>query len=61
MARGNGGLTSPSVRTLIISLLIVVLGIVGKFVYIPFITEYCFWLPVAGFTLLMLGSLFRGL
>lgn len=61
MARGNGGLTSPSVRTLILSLLIVVLGIVGRFIDIPFISEYHFWFPVAGFSLLMLGSLFRGL
>lgn len=61
MARGNGGLTAPSVRTLIISLLIVVLGIVGQFIYIPFVTEYSFWLPVGGFGLLMLGTLFRGL
>ncbi len=61
MARGNGGLTSPSVRTLILSLLIVVLGVVGRFIHIPFISDYSFWLPVAGFSLLMLGSLFRGL
>lgn len=61
MARGNGGLTSPSVRTLILSLLIVILGIVGRFIDIPFITDYSFWFPVAGFGLLMLGTLFRGL
>jgi hypothetical protein len=61
MARGNGGLTAPSVRTLILALLIVVLGIVGRFIYIPYVTEYCFWLPVGGFGLLLLGTLFRGL
>ena len=61
MARGNGGLTSPSVRTLILSLLIVVLGIVGRYIQIPFVTTYQFWFPVAGFSLLMLGTLFRGL
>ena len=61
MARGNGGLTSPSVRTLILSLLIVVLGIVGRYIPIPFVTTYQFWFPVAGFSLLMLGTLFRGL
>ncbi len=61
MARGNGGLTAPAVRTLILSLLIVVLGIVGKYVDIPFVSTYRFWFPVAGYALLMLGSLFRGL
>ena len=61
MARGNGGLTAPSVRTLILSLLIVVLGIVGRYIQIPFVTTYQFWFPVAGFSLLMLGTLFRGL
>ena len=41
--------------------LFVVLGIVGRYIPIPFVTTYQFWFPVAGFSLLMLGTLFRGL
>ena len=61
MARGNGGLTPPSVRTLILSLLIVGLGVAGYFFEIPLIDRYTFWLPVGGYVLLMLGTLFRGI
>jgi hypothetical protein len=37
------------------------LGIVAHYVEIPIVSEYDFWLVVAGFGLLVLATLFRGL
>ena len=36
----------------IVSFMLVVLGIVGVFVDIPFVSEYTFWLVIAGYVIL---------
>lgn len=38
-----------------------VLGIIAKFVTIPFVTANCFWFVVTGFAILALACLLKGL
>jgi hypothetical protein len=57
----SSGLTPPKVVTFIIAVILAALGVVAKFVAIPFVSDYYFWFVVAGFVLLALASLFKGL
>jgi predicted membrane channel-forming protein YqfA (hemolysin III family) len=52
---------APKQVTLLISVVLAVLGLLGFFVSIPFVSVYAFWLVVAGFVLLLLGCLLKGL
>jgi hypothetical protein len=54
-------LSAPKQLTFWIALILAVLGIVGTFVTIPFVTGYAFWFVVVGFVLLALGNLMEGL
>lgn len=54
-------LTPPKGITFWISVILVVLGIVASFVAIPFVSTYALWFVVAGFVLLVLGLLIKGL
>jgi hypothetical protein len=36
----------------IVSFMLVVLGIVGVFIDIPFVSDYAFWLTIAGYVVL---------
>lgn len=54
-------LNAPKQITFLISLIIAVLGVLGYFVTIPFISVYAFWFVVAGFVLLALGTFVKGL
>jgi len=56
-------LSAPKFITWFISLLLGVLGILLylNVLAIPFLTPYIFWLVVAGFGLLILATLFKGL
>ena len=38
-----------------------VLGILGKFVSIPFVSENCFWFVGVGFAVLAIACLLKGL
>lgn len=54
-------LSAPKQLTFWLALILGVLGILGTFVTIPFVTTYAFWLLVVGFVLLALGNLMEGL
>jgi hypothetical protein len=44
----------------VISLILALLAIVGKFVAIPFISDHGFWVAVIAYVVLAVGNLFRG-
>lgn len=54
-------LTPPKNITFWISLLLGVLGFLGKIIAIPIISTYAFWFLFAGFVLLVLALLIKGL
>ncbi len=54
-------LSAPKQLTFWLALILGVLGILGTFITIPFVTTYVFWLLVVGFVLLALGNLMEGL
>jgi len=54
-------LSPPTTAIFIISIILAVLAIIGKFVALPFITEHGFWVAIIAFVLLAVGNLFRGL
>lgn len=54
-------LSAPKNLTFLIALVIGVVGIIANFVKIPFVTEYKFWVEVAAFGLLVLGTFLKGL
>lgn len=54
-------LTPPKGITFWIAIILAVLGLVGKFVTIPVVSAYNFWFVFAGFVLLVLGLLIKGL
>jgi heme A synthase len=54
-------LSKPKVITWWIAVILGVLGILATLGTIPVLSGYAFWLVVAGFVLLALGTLLRGL
>jgi hypothetical protein len=50
-------LHKPSQAVFLIALALAVLALVGFFLTIPVITQYNFWLALAGFLLLALGCI----
>jgi hypothetical protein len=54
-------LTPPKVITFWISVVLAVIGFLGVIITIPFISTYAFWFLFAGFVLLVLGLLVKGL
>ena len=53
-------LSAPTTAVFIISVILAVLAIIGKFVAIPFITENGFWVAIVAYIILAVGNLFRG-
>lgn len=53
-------LTPPKKSTFWISVILAVLGLIGKFVAIPFVTANAFWFVIVGFVILALGLLLKG-
>jgi hypothetical protein len=51
--------SAPSRFVWIIGLILGIMGIIGHFVTIDFITTYNYWFLFAGFVLLALGTTFR--
>jgi hypothetical protein len=51
--------SAPSRFVWIIGLILGIMGIIGHFVTIDFITTYNYWFLLAGFVLLALGTTFR--
>lgn len=54
-------LSRPKDLTWWIAVILGVLGILGSIASIPFISAYAFWFTAAGFVLLALATLFKGL
>ena len=54
-------LNAPTNLVFLISLILFVLGLLGTFVAIPFITGYAFWFVVAAFVVLALACILKGL
>ncbi len=54
-------LSAPKVITLIVAVVLAVLALVAEFVAIPFVSAYNLYILLAGFVLLVLGTLIKGL
>jgi uncharacterized membrane protein HdeD (DUF308 family) len=54
-------LNAPKKNTWWIAVVIGVVGIIAKFVAIPFLSVYAFWLVVVAFVLLALATYLKGL
>ncbi len=52
---------APHSTTLIISVIVFVLGILGALVFIPILTALSFWLALVGYLILLAGCLMKGL
>ena len=53
-------LTPPTKKVFWISTVLSALGLVSKFVGIPFVSNYAFWFVVVGNVLLWLGNTMKG-
>lgn len=51
----------PKNTTWMLATLLGLLGILGKYVELPFVSANSFWLVTAGFILLVLATLLKGL
>lgn len=54
-------LSEPKVITFWIAVILGVVGIIASLVTIPVLSGFAFWLVVAGFVVLVLGNLLKGL
>ena len=54
-------LNAPKQLTWWIAIILGVVGLLGFFVALPFISAYAFWFVFAGLVLLVLGNFFKGL
>jgi len=61
MEDGKMKLNAPTQLVWIISVIVGVLGILGKLIVIPFVTVYAFWFVAVGFVLLALATFLKGL
>ncbi len=52
-------LSAPTYPIWLLAVILGILGIVGKFVFIQYVTAYSFWLVTGGFVLLFLATLFK--
>ncbi|MFN3229449.1 MAG: hypothetical protein ACK41P_06320 [Asticcacaulis sp.] len=53
-------LTAPTILLFLISLTLVVAALVGHVRETPYLSEHKFWLAVAGYGVLVFGTIFRG-
>ncbi len=51
---------APTKVTLLVAVVLAVFGVIGKFIAIPFVSEYAFYLLLAGFVVLLLGCILKG-
>lgn len=47
----------PKTWLLVLSLIVVLAAIIGHFTRIPYLTQYQFWVAVAGYVILVLATL----
>jgi len=53
-------LNAPKKMVWMISIILAVVGIIGFFITIPFVTAYAFWFVAVGWLLLFLGTALKG-
>jgi hypothetical protein len=53
-------LSPPTTAVFVISLILAVLAVIGKFAAIPFITDHGFWVAIIAYIVLTIGVIFRG-
>jgi hypothetical protein len=53
-------LSPPTTAVFVISLILAVLAVIGKFAAIPFITDQGFWVAIIAYVVLAVGNVFRG-
>jgi hypothetical protein len=53
-------LSAPKQTVWMAALIVGVLGVLGNFVTIPFVTANAFWFVTVGFAVLVLGTAFKG-
>lgn len=53
-------LTPPTKIVFYISVVLAVVGLIANFVTIPVLSDFSFWLVVAGYVLLFLGNTMKG-
>ena len=54
-------LNAPKQNVWLIAVIVGVVGVVGQFVAIPFVSGYAFWLVTAGLVVLALSTLLKGM
>lgn len=54
-------LSAPTKFIWLLALIVGIVGIIGHFVSLGVITEYNYWLLLAGYVLFVLGTTFKGL
>ena len=54
-------LSAPKTITWWIAVVLGVLGILGSFISLPFVSANALWFVIVGFVLLVLATLFKGL
>jgi hypothetical protein len=53
-------LSAPKKWVFWTSVVLVVLGLVGKFFNVPLLTDYAYWFVLVGYVLLAAGNYFKG-
>ena len=54
-------LTPPTQTVFWIALVLAVLGLLGSFISIPFVSTYAFWFALLGYVVLAAGNLVKGM
>jgi hypothetical protein len=54
-------LNAPTQLVFLISLVLAVLGVLAIFITIPFVSGYAFWFVTAGYVVLALGCVLKGM
>jgi hypothetical protein len=54
-------LSAPTRPVWVVSIILGVLGLLGKFAAVPFVTANAFWLLAAGFVVLAISTIYKGL
>jgi hypothetical protein len=53
--------SSPSKFIWVLALIVGIIGIIAHFIKIQYVSEYEYWLLLAGYALLVLGTTFKSL
>ncbi len=54
-------LSAPTRPVLVVSVVLVALGVLGRFVPIPIVSLHPIWLLAAGYVVLLIGNVYKGL